>query len=144
MSKRFKKLPEKTSELPADIESSWASAWIREIIAVGLMGLQAYPDGNFYPESILTRAQYAQSNQAILILLSGDKTLSHAYIGQESRFPDLRADNYAYNALALCLERGLLNIADRRTGAVNPDGSVSGAQALLAIRQLQNSFRIEY
>jgi len=111
---------------------------------MGLMGLQVYPDGNFYPESILTRAQYAQSNQAILILLSGDKTLSHAYIGQESRFPDLRADNYAYNALALCLERGLLNIADRRTGAVNPNGSVSGAQALLAIRQLQNSFRIEY
>ena len=133
-----------TSELPPDIESTWANAWIREVLAMGLMGLQAYPDGNFYPESILTRAQYAQSNQAILILLSGDKTLSHAYIGQESRFPDLRADNYAYNALALSLERGLLNIADRRTGAVNPEGSVSGAQALLAIRQLQNSFRIEY
>ena len=133
-----------TSELPADIESSWASAWIREIIAVGLMGLQAYPDGNFYPDRILTRAQYAQANQAILILLSGDKSLSHAYIGQKSRFPDLRADNYAYNALALSLERGLLEIADRRTGAVNPQGSVSGAQALLAIRQLQNSFRIEY
>jgi hypothetical protein len=133
-----------TFDLPADIESSWASAWIREIIAVGLMGLQAYPDGNFYPDRILTRAQYAQANQAILILLSGDESLSYAYIGKESRFPDLRADNYAYNALALSLERGLLEIADRRTGAVNPEGSVSGAQALLAIRQLQNSFRIEY
>ena len=104
------------------------------------MGLQAYPDGNFYPDRILTRAQYAQANQAILILLSGDKSLIHAYIGQESRFPDLRADNYAYNALALSLERGLLEIADRRTGRINPQGSVSGAQALLAIRQLQNLF----
>ena len=65
-------------------------------------------------------------------------------MGQESRFPDLRADNYAYNALALCLERGLLKIADRRTGAVNPEGPVSGAEALLAIREFQNSFRVEY
>ena len=129
---------------PPDIENSWANTWIREILQVGLIGLEVYPDGNFYPDNSLTRAQYAQANQAILILLSGDQSLRHAYMGQESRFPDLRADNYAYNALSLCLERGLLKISDRRTGAVNPEGPVSGAEALLAIRELQNSFRVEY
>ena len=129
---------------PPDIENSWANTWIKEILQVGLIGLEVYPDGNFYPDNTLTRAQYAQANQAILILLSGDQSLRHAYIGQESRFPDLRADNYAYNALSLCLERGLLEIADRRTGAVKPEGPVSGAEALLAIRELQNSFRVEY
>ena len=132
------------ADWPPDIENSWANTWIREILQVGLVGLEVYPDGKFYPDNTLTRAQYAQANQAILILLSGDQSLRYSYMSQESRFPDLRADNYAYNALALCLERGLLKIADRRTGAVNPEGPVSGAEALLAIRELQNSFRVEY
>ena len=129
--------------LPTDVETSWARAWINSTLQLGIHGLEVYPDGNFYPDNHLTRAQYAQVGQSILILLSGDRNLSTRYIGEESRFPDVRSDFYAYNAIVLCLERGLLKIADRRTGTVEPNGTVSGADVLLAIRELQNAFRME-
>ena len=35
------------ADWPPDIENSWANTWIREILQVGLIGLEVYPDGNF-------------------------------------------------------------------------------------------------
>ena len=82
-------------------------------------------------------------NQGVLVLLSGDPTLATRYIGESSRFPDVHGDFYAYNAIALSTERGFMAV-DKRTGKFFPDRTVSGAEALLTIRELQNSFRMEF
>ncbi len=130
--------------LPSDIETSWARPWIEKVLDLGVNGLEILPDGSFRPDVPISRAEYALVNQGILVLLSGDRTLSTRYVGEPSRFPDVRSDFYAYNAIAVCVERGLLQVTDRRTGLFDPDAPVAGADALLVVRELQNSFRMEY
>ncbi len=129
---------------PSDIGASWARPWIETVLALGISGLEVFPDGSFRPDEPVSRAEYALVNQGILVLLSGDRGLATRYIGEPSRFPDVRSDYYAYNAIAVCVERGLLQVADRRTGLFQPDASVAGADALLVVRELQNAFRMEY
>ncbi len=126
-----------------DIGNYWAKPWIEEILALGVPGLELFPDHSFQPEQALTRANYALVNQGILVLLSGDRSLSIRYVGESSRFPDVRSDFYAYNAIALSTERGFM-AADKRTGHFYPERTVSGAEALLMVRELQNSFRMEF
>ena len=126
-----------------DIGHYWAKPWIEEILALGVPGLELFPDHSFQPEQALTRANYALVNQGILVLLSGDRSLSIRYVGESSRFPDVRSDFYAYNAIALSTERGFM-AADKRTGHFYPERTVSGAEALLMVRELQNSFRMEF
>lgn len=129
--------------LPEDIEHDWARPWIEDVLALNIGGLEVFPDGTFKPTAPLTRANYALVNQKILELLSGDASLATRYIGETSRFPDVAADFYAYNAIALNTERGLLQ-ADTQTGRFRPEGPVSGAEALVVIRRLQDIARMEY
>ena len=49
----------------------------------------------------------------------------------------------AYNAMALCSERGIMQ-SDVMTGKFNPAGNIDGADALLIIRTLQNSLRMTF
>ena len=121
----------------------WAKPWIDEVVALGVPGLELFPDRTFQPEQPLTRANYAMVNQGVLVLLSGDPSLATRYIGEQSRFPDVRGDFYAYNAIALRTERGFMK-TDKRTGLFYPDRTVSGAEALVMVRELQQSFRMEF
>ena len=128
---------------PEDVSLLWARPWIEEILSLGVPGLEVMPDNTFRPEKPLTRASYARVNQGILGLITTDQSLSTRYVGEESRFPDVRGDSYAYNAIAVSVERGIMS-ADRITGRFRPDESVSGAEALLMIRELQNAVRMEF
>ncbi|MEE9465025.1 MAG: S-layer homology domain-containing protein, partial [Candidatus Neomarinimicrobiota bacterium] len=60
-----------------------------------------------------------------------------------SRFSDVPSSHFAYSAMALCAERGIMK-ADLMTGRFNPTGQVGGADALLIIREVQNSLRITF
>ncbi len=125
-----------------DLGSCWAAPWVRAALACGVTGLETYPDSTFRPEQPLTRADAAQALQGLLLLLTPDASLATRYQGEASRFTDLRADSYAYNAAALVTERGLM-AADQQ-GRFRPQGPVAGAEVLLAVRLLQNAFRMEF
>ena len=129
--------------IPPDVAHSWARHWIEEILTLGVPGLEVNADHLFLPDEPVTRANYALVNQGILILLTGDASLATRYFGEPSRFPDVRSDFYAYNAIALSTERGFM-AADRLTGRYRPHEPISGAEALLIIRELQNAFRMEF
>ncbi|MDZ7288344.1 MAG: tetratricopeptide repeat protein [candidate division KSB1 bacterium] len=130
------KLPEAT-----DISNHWAKNWIVDIIKLG--GMEPFPDHTFRPDELITRANYAMTMQQILIMATGDQTLATKYFGGQSRFPDMRSDHFAYNAAALMADRGIMT-ADKITGAFNPEGHISGADALLVIRDFQNALRMEF
>jgi len=130
------KLPEAT-----DIANHWAKSWIQDIIRIG--GMEAFPDHTFRPDEKITRANYAKTMESILIAATGDQSLATKYVGERSRFPDMRSDHFSYNAAALMADRGIMT-ADKITGAFNPGGSVSGADALLIIREFQNALRMTF
>jgi len=122
-------------------DNFWAKNWITDIVKIG--GMEPFPDHTFRPSEKITRANYATVMQGILIAATGDKALATKYVGGESRFPDVRSDHFAYNSMALMLDRGIMT-ADKMSGAFNPEGHMSGADALLAIRDFQNALRLEF
>ncbi len=124
-----------------DISTHWAKNWINDIIRIGAM--ESFPDHKFYPDQKITRANYAKTMEDILVAATGDQSLRTKYFGGQSRFPDLRSDHFSYNACALMVDRGIMS-ADKITGAFNPEGKVSGADALLIIRDFQNALRMTF
>ena len=124
-----------------DIDQNWAKSWINEIIAA--KGMEVYPDHTFRPEDKVTRVDFAMLLQNILIMATGDETLATKYIGQPSRFPDVNASHFAYNAICLMVDRGIMS-AEKLTGAFNAKSRVSGADALLIIRDFQNALRMTF
>ena len=132
-----------TSPLAAvtDIDNHWAKSWIAEIIAA--RGMEVFPDHTFRPDEKIARVDYAMLLQNILIMATGDESLATRYIGQPSRFPDVNPTHYAYNAVCLMVDRGIMK-ADKMTGAFYLKSHVSGADALLIIREFQNAMRLTF
>ncbi len=127
--------PEKT--LPADIQNHWAKNWITEVLDVGAM--EVFPDNTFHPDELITRAEYAMLLQKILILVTGDESLATKHFGEESHFPDVNAMHPAYNAIVLAVNRGIMKA--KMDGSFGLTENVSGADALLIIRDFQNQLR---
>ena len=130
------------SRTPSDAGGHWASSWISEVIQYGI--LEVGPDGRFYPDETITRAEYAMAVQRLLVVATRDNSLEVRYFGESpSRFSDVPSSHPAYNAMALCSERGIMQ-SDVMTGKFNPAGNIDGADALLIIRTLQNSLRMTF
>ncbi len=130
------------AENPADSKGHWAETWINEMSKLGV--LQISPDRKFYPDEVISRAEYAMAVQSLLVLATKDAGLETRYFGESpSRFSDVPSSHYAYNAMALCAERGIMQV-DMITGNFNPSGTVTGADALLIIRGIQSSLRMTF
>ena len=128
---------------PVDAVTSWARPWIEEVLALGVPGFELMPDQTFRPDEPVTRANYARVTAGVLILITGDPALATMYVGNSSAFPDVRSDSYAFNAIALNVDRGIISV-DKVSGRFRPNDTVSGAEALLIVRELQNAVRMEF
>ena len=127
---------------PSDSKGHWAETWINEMSKYGI--LEGAPGQPFYPDESVNRAEYALAIQRILSIVTGDAGLETRYFGESpSRFQDVTSSHPAYNAMALCSERGIMQ-ADIITGRFQPNLAVSGADALLSIRTFQNALRITF
>jgi len=132
----------KVSAIPADVLEHTLSADIRQIIQMGVRGLEVFPDGTFRPDTFITRASYAMMIEDIIGTVIHDNSLSTRYIGQPSPFPDVVSDAPYFNAIMVCATRGIMGAKDIMDGRFDPDGSISGADALLIIRLLKEKIRI--
>jgi len=126
--------------LPSDVKDHWARTWIRQVIDLGVM--EVSPDNKFYPDTRVTRAEYALFLQNILVDIMHDPSLATKYIGEPSRFKDMRSGMATYNAAALCVDRGIMDAY--MDGTFRPTEKVSGADALLIIRSFQNYLRMNF
>lgn len=124
---------------------SWAQPWVERAAALGLPGLEPLPDGTMDVEATVTRANFARVVSGILMLLSPGTAddLGTRYVGETSRFADVRADHFSYNAIALAVDRGIMR-PDPVSGQFRPEEAISGGEALLTIRELQNAVRMEF
>ncbi|MBI3599262.1 MAG: S-layer homology domain-containing protein, partial [Nitrospinae bacterium] len=77
----------------------------------------------------------------ILIKVSGDESLATKFIGSQPHFPDVRADQWFFNAIEVCNARGIMQAEDLTTGEFKPKNPVSGADALLIIRKLKDELK---
>jgi tetratricopeptide (TPR) repeat protein len=136
------KYPEKAAVKPGkltakDIADHPLKADIEGILEVGVRGLENYPDGNFHPGELVTRAAYAMMLEDILMKVSGDNALATKFIGSTSPFPDLRPDLPYFNAVMVVTSRGIMEAKDMTSGEFAPLNPVPGADALLIIRKIK-------
>lgn len=124
-----------------DIEGHWAKNWINDIIKTG--AIDVFPDHTFRPDEKITRINYAMFLQNVLLAVTQDQGLATKYIGTPSRFPDVNASHYAYNSICLVVDRGIMK-AGTIDGAFRMTEAVSGADALLIIRDFQNALRMTF
>jgi len=124
-----------------DIGEHWAKNWIGDVIKAGAM--DPFPDHKFRPDAKITPVNYAMFIQNILVAVTGDESLATKYIGTPSRFPDVNASHYAYNAICVAVDRGIMK-ADTIDGAFGMSEPVSGADALLINRDFQNAMRMTF
>ena len=114
---------------------------IEGILKLGVRGLENYPDGNFHPAELVTRAAYAMMIEDILIKVSGDNSLATKFIGATSPFPDLRADLPYFNAVMVVTSRGIMEAKDLTTAEFAPLSPVAGVDALLIIRKFKDELK---
>lgn len=122
---------------PADVGGHWARNAIELVTRLHL--IDAYPDGTFRPDEPVMRAGFATTLEQVLSVVVNDSGIKTRYVGQQSPFPDLRSDHFAFNAAILVTTRGLME-AERPSGAFRLTNPVSGPEALLAMRKLAELF----
>ncbi len=127
-------------EPATDIAGHWLKPSIDAVLKLQVRGLEAGPDHTFEPDKLITKSEFALMLEDILVKVSGDEKLATKYIGATSPFPDVRNDHYAFNAIMVVTSRGFLE-ADKATGAFRPADPVSGADALLSIREFKNQLK---
>ena len=126
---------------PSDIDGHWAQNWIDVVLKRGVM--ENAPDGKFYPDKEITRAEYALILLRVMVLITMDESLYTRHFGEaNSMFNDVRTDHYAYNAMAVAASRGFMRA--NMNGEFGLNKTVSGAEALLIIRDFQNALRLTF
>ncbi len=127
-------------EAATDIKDHWLKPSIETVLKMQVRGLEAGPNHTFEPDKLITKAEFALMLEDILVKVSGDEKLATKYVGSPSLFPDVRPDHYAFNAIMVITSRGFIE-ADKATGEFRPNDTVSGADALLAIREFKNQLK---
>jgi hypothetical protein len=127
-------------EPATDIAGNWLKPSIDTVLKLQVRGLEAGPNHTFEPTKLITKAEFALMLEDILIKVRGDEKLATKYIGSPSLYPDVRSDHYAFNAIMVVTSLGFIE-ADKATSEFKPGDPVSGADALLAIREFKNQLK---
>ncbi|MCD6308437.1 MAG: tetratricopeptide repeat protein [Candidatus Latescibacteria bacterium] len=120
---------------PSDVNGNHWKRWILDVARLSIAGLSVFPNGCFYPDRPLTRAQCAEICQDIIVRVSGDGSLVTRYLGGESPYPDVRPDYYAFNAIRLCVEKGILGVREG-SNSFDYGGTISGIEAVTMLKSL--------
>jgi hypothetical protein len=134
--------PETTVKMePAtDIQDHWLKPSIDTVLKLQVRGLEAGPNHTFEPDKLITKAEFAVMLEDILIKVTGDEKLATKFLGATSPFPDVRNDQYYFSAIMTASSRNFLE-ADKATGEFKPGQPVSGADALLTIREFKSQLK---
>ncbi|UCF73213.1 MAG: S-layer homology domain-containing protein [Deltaproteobacteria bacterium] len=129
--------------IPVDVQDHPLRGDVKTVIGLGVQGLGVFPDGTFAPNEFVTRASYAMMIADIVCTLTDDPSLATRYRGNTSPFADVRSDVPYFNAIMVCTTRGIIEPKrEMRQDIFDPRGRVSGADAVLAIRNLKEHLRI--
>ena len=90
----------------------------------------------FMPDEAVSRGELALVLEDVLLRIVGNEKLATAYYSQDnSPFSDVRSSSPLFNAVTIMTARGIMS-GDLQ-GRFHPNRPVSGADALLAVRTLQ-------
>ncbi|MDI6742223.1 MAG: S-layer homology domain-containing protein [Smithella sp.] len=115
---------------------------IEIILEIGIRGLGNDPNGNFNPEEVLSRGEFASMLEDIMLKLNGVNNKTDRGISLKLMFPDVSPEMPYYNSIISVASQRIMKAKNLKTGEFYPLKPLSGAEALLIIRQLKNKFKI--
>jgi len=136
----------KAEFVPADLLSHQFREEVDVIMKWKVRGLEPKYDQTtkaylFKPEDKVQRGEMAFILEDVLMKLTGDEKIATAYFGQErSPFPDVKTTSPYYNAVMNMTSRGIME--GELSGEFRFNEPVDGAEAILAIRMLQQKINI--
>lgn len=122
----------------SDYRNHVLKADIEIVNTLGVKGLELVGD-RFDPDAEITRSDFALMIEDILVKVTGEKGIQTKYIDAASPFRDIDDGYYAKNAIMTCTTRGIMK-ADLY-GYFRGEAPVSGAEALLVIRRLNEALK---
>ncbi len=129
--------------IPPDVKDHPLRADVQRVITLGIKGLDTFADGTFAPDESILRASYAVMITDIIGTLTSDPSLEDEYQGSTSPFVDVRNDVPYFNAVMVCTTRGIIEAkGGMKESIFGPMDSMSGAEAVLAIRRLKEDLRL--
>jgi len=126
---------EKTIPLAKDALSCRLFSSIEDAVKLGIEGLHVYPDGNFRPRDLITRADYAVMIEDIVAKASGEKAVELK--GFRSPFYDVPADHAFFRAVMFVTARGFMEPVGQLSGSFSPFEQLSGIDAVFAIKKVE-------
>lgn len=129
------------SVVPSDAKCHPLISDIEAALRLNINGLRIYPDGTFRPERHISRAEYAEIMSDIIVTVRNDPTLMARFSRRPGPFSDITNNEPYFNAVMLCTAGA--GIMGPKRGIFNPEGGVSGAEALLIIRKLKDELKID-
>ena len=126
--------------LANDIFDHPNKSYIEEILKTGVRGLENDPNGNFKPNEIISRGEYALMLEDILIKITGENYLATKHLKTKSTFPDVPVDMPYYNAIMTVTSLDLMAVKNLKTGEFAPLKPLSGLEALIILRKLKEKF----
>jgi len=98
--------------------------------------MEAHKNGRFLPDEPVHRSDFAWLVQNILLKVQRREDLATQFVDSSSPVSDVSKGAYYFNSVMLATTRGILK-ADFDSGNFHPNATVSGAEALLALRKLR-------
>jgi tetratricopeptide (TPR) repeat protein len=115
---------------------------IEGVLEAGVKGLENDPKGNFKPNEVISRGEFAIIVEDILIRVTGEKDIAARYVNSKALFPDVPAEMPYFNAIISVTSRGIMEAKNTKTGEFAPLKPLSGVEALQAIRKLKEELKI--
>jgi tetratricopeptide (TPR) repeat protein len=129
--------------IPPDVKDHPLRTDVQRVINLGIKGLDTFPNGTFAPDEYILRAGYAMMIADIISTLTNDPSMANAYQNSMSPFADVRNDVPYFNAVMVCTTRGIIQAkGGMKQSIFGPMDSVSGSEAVLAIRRLKEYLRL--
>lgn len=131
---------------PADVMNHHFKDEVLTIMKWKVRGLEPKFDETskaylFKADDKVLRGEMAFILEDVLMKLTGDDTLATAFFGQDrSPFPDIKPTSPFYNAVLNMTTRGIME--GELSGEFRPIDPVDGAEAILAVRMLQQRINI--
>lgn len=121
--------------MPPDVGDHPLGEEIETVIHMEIQGLGPLKDGTFAPNQYVRRSGFAVLITDLIVKLEADPLLHREHLGKRSPFMDVRPEAAYFNAVMVCTEKGLM--PETRPGYFEPARRVSGAEAVLVVRNLR-------
>jgi hypothetical protein len=128
---------DKPVSLPPDVVNHPMRDSIAKVIELNIQGLKPFNDGTFRPDQYMRRADFATVVADIIARRGGTSSLGQKSQEVASPFKDVRTDAPYFNAVIVTAVQA--KVMQAEGGVFNPMGTISGIDALLILRNVEET-----